>query len=326
MAARRSVWSNDKVQALASKFVAVADEVGRLQRGTDDECRFFQTIAEQGHYGGRVKPSNTRQGIYAFTATGRFLASLNTRDAAQVASMLKRALARFAELTPAERSGAGAAASTPLAHKRFEAMYPDDGLVLHVFARDLARDKIARGWRGQAWNQDFAWFRKAEVDSMLPEATAGAERALPPALLHRLVRCHLVDVVRGQSPAHRVEDIKDAALTLSTEAVDGDVLVLRLRGHARIERQGTWPTNSFGAAQQAQMLGFDAQLLGTARYDTKTARFVSFRLLAVGERWGGTEFNGRHDDLGPSAIGVAFTLAGATERTAPASWWLYEWR
>ncbi len=313
------------MQALASKFIPVADEVGRLQRGQDAECRFFQRVAEQGHYAGREKPSNTRQGIYAVTASGEFLASINTRDGKQVAGMLERALARFAALSRTQRAGEVPALEAGAA-TRFEALYPVDGLALHVFTRDLPRDKTARGWRGQAWNQDYAWLRKSEVLSCLPEPRVGAERAMPDALVQRLVRCHLIDSARGQTPPHRAEDIKSAQLTWQTTAIEAETLVLRLHGAVRVERHGSWPVDSFRTPLEEQQLGYDAQLLGTARFDQVSQRCTSFRLLAVGLRWGGTEFNGRHDDLGAAPMGVAFTLADPAQRTAPASYWVYGWK
>ena len=80
MRARQSVWSDPKVKELMASFVAVADEVGRLQRGTDAESKLFQGFCEQGHYGGRTQPTNTRQGIYAIAPSGRFLASINSTN------------------------------------------------------------------------------------------------------------------------------------------------------------------------------------------------------------------------------------------------------
>lgn len=315
------------MQALAARFVAVADEVGRLQRGDDAECRFFRGFAEKGHYAGRTQPSDTRQGIYAVTAGGDLLASINTRDGAQVAAMLETALARYAELSPEQRTGTAAQADevAASARRRFEALYPEDGLVLAVFTRDLPRPRVPRDWRGRAWNQDHAWFRADEVRALVPEAEVGAECAVPLPLLHRIVRCHLIDSVRGQTPAHREEDIRHAQLTVTTRAVEGDVLVLALRGRVRVERHGTWSTQGFQPPREGQSLGFDATLLGDARFDRKAARIVAFRLLAAGTRWGGTQFNGRHDDLAPAPMGVAFTLAQDGERTAPSLHWVYGW-
>ena len=313
------------MQELAGKFVAVADEVGRLQRGQDAECRYFQQFAEKGHYAGRKTPSDTRQGIYAVTATGEFLGSINTREGRRVASMLREALARFAALSPAQRSGD----KPPFEMDgivRFEQHYPADGLVLHAFTRDLPRDKTVRGWRSKAWNQDYAWFRRAEMMGCMPEARVGAEREMPKALLHRVVRCHLLDTVRGQTSPHREGDIERARLVLRVTAIEDGALVLRLEGEVKVERRGDWAVAGFSKPQSAQSLGYDARLLGSARFDTKAERCTSFRLLAVGMRWGGTEFNGRDDDLDPAPMGVAFTLAGAQERTAPAHYWVYGWK
>ena len=80
MIARQSVWTDPEVKELTAKFIPAADEVGRLQSGKDAECRLFQKIAEQGHYAGRTRPSRTRQGTYATTADGTFLASWNKND------------------------------------------------------------------------------------------------------------------------------------------------------------------------------------------------------------------------------------------------------
>ena len=80
-----------------------ADDVGRLQRDQDEDCKLFQKLAEQGHYAGRTVPSTTRQGIYAAAPSGVLLASINTREPHDVARMLERALERWKELGRDER-------------------------------------------------------------------------------------------------------------------------------------------------------------------------------------------------------------------------------
>ena len=80
------------MRELAAKFIPAADEVGRLQSGRDAECRLFQKVAEQGHYAGRTRPSSTRQGTYATTADGTFLASWNNNNPRVVARKLREAL------------------------------------------------------------------------------------------------------------------------------------------------------------------------------------------------------------------------------------------
>ena len=78
------------------RFVPAADEVWHLQNRKDAECRLFQAIAEQGHYAGRSRPSTTRQGIYACTPSGRFLAS--DKGLAQAAKVLQIDLRREPDL------------------------------------------------------------------------------------------------------------------------------------------------------------------------------------------------------------------------------------
>jgi len=106
----------------------VADEVGQLQRSKGPEGVLFRQVAEQGHYAGRTVPTDTRQGIYALTAEGSCLASVNTRNGDEVLAMLERALAAFRALPPGENGEEPAAGTVP--EWRFRELYPTDGLVL----------------------------------------------------------------------------------------------------------------------------------------------------------------------------------------------------
>jgi hypothetical protein len=70
------------------------------------------------------------------------------------------------------------------------------------------------------------------------------------------------------------------------------------------------------------------KLLGKATFDLAKKRFTAFELVAAGLRKGGTQYNGRPDDLGEHAIGFVFQLAGdsPSDRVAPAFVWAYRWR
>src|SRR5262245_12294285 len=115
---------------LAGEFIPAADEVYRLQGGSDPECKLFQKFAELGHYGGR--PGTTRQGTYATTASGVFLGSLNSNDPIRVADMLRTALAKWQTL-PRESKLLPTDPQKQLPDiKRPERFYPKDGLVLYV--------------------------------------------------------------------------------------------------------------------------------------------------------------------------------------------------
>jgi len=319
------------VRALLKKFVPAADEVGRLQRGKDPESLLFQKAAEQGHYAGRTVPTNTRQGLYAMTPDGHLLGSINHNDPERVADMLERAWISWVALSAAKRK-ASEGWDGVRDRQRLEDRYPTDGLVLRVTSRDLEREGAAgaasrEDWRAKAWNLDYAWLRAAEAAAFVPaKHELGATRELEGPSLDRLARVSLVDNVRGQTYPAPKPSVERARLTCTITAVDGARVTLALEGEARWEQRGTWHVGG-RAAQTATQRGIEARLLGSATWDAETKRFVAFELLAVGTRWGGTQYNGRHDDLDPQPIGFLFELASDAphEHVVPAGFWEYGW-
>ena len=319
MIARQSVWTDPEVKALTARFIPAADEVGHLQSDKDAECLLFQKIAEQGHYAGRTRPSFTRQGTYATTADGTFLASWNNNDPRYVASKLREALKNWDNL---EAEGRKFSREDPLniaQLSRPDRFFPEDGLVLKVNTRDLPRDPPQQGQWAHAWNQDFAWFTKDEAGQFLPgEIETGRPREVPRHLVERLARFHFLDNVRGQTPPFPARAIEDATLTSRVTAVDGDVISLRLEGRTKAVQKGDWPIRAFDRPN-AHERGLEMKLLGSARFDRKQGRFVGFEVVAIGTRWGATQYNCRGDDLPPAPFGAVLSLAGASraERVAP---------
>lgn len=316
---------------LASEFIPVADEVGRLQRADDAECRWFRKVAEQGHFAGRTKPTGTRQGIYAVAPSGALLASINTTNGRRVAGMLRKALANWKNMPAEQRAMSGELPDNPQKSRSWmKRFYPAGGLVLKITARDLPREKRSYDWRERAWNLDFAWIRKAEARRFLSaRPTVGDKHELPAEIIRRIVRCHLVDNVRGQTKSYSDGDVQSAKLTSEVVAIKDGRVSLRLFGAARVEAEGVWPIHgSRDAAQPTRHTrGYDAKLYGEAEYDLKAKRFVAFELVALGDRWGGTQYNARGRDLERAPMGILFSLAGdtAAERMPPAAFWDYGW-
>ena len=323
MIARQSVWTDPEVKELAAKFIPAADEVGRLQSGKDAECRLFQKVAERGHYAGRTRPSRTRQGTYATTADGTFLASWNKNDPRIVARLLREALKNWDRLKAKGRKFLGEDPLEIAQLNRADRCFPEGGLVLKVNTRDLPRDPPKKGHWADAWNQDFAWFTKDEAEQFLAgKIGAGRTRTVPRTLVKRLARFHFLDNVRGQTPPFPARVIEDATLTSRVTAVDGDVVSLRLEGRTKAVQKGDWSIRGFEDMNRpsGQERGLEMKLLGSARFDRKQGRFVGFEMVAVGTRWGGTQYNRRHNDLAPAPFGAVLSLAGASraERVAPA--------
>lgn len=259
------------------------------------------------------------QGQYAVAPSGVLLASCATADPREVARMLTEALEKWHQLPREHRL----LAEPPDARaadrwRRWEKLYPQEGLVLRVVTRDLPR-------RGQeppphfrdAWNQDFAWFRKAEARSFLPpDPKPGAVHAVPRPLVERLVRFHLLDNVRALNYACFAKGaVERARLTATVVPDDGEVVSVVFEGETR------------AATTAPQEQGYAAKLLGRARYSLKEQKFTAFELVAVGDRWGAGNCNLRHDDLGPAPMGVVLKLAGSgpADRLPPAFIGQYEW-
>ncbi len=294
-----------------------ADEVWRLQRGTDRECRFFQVMADKGHYGGG---QGTRQGIYVCSSSGDFLASINSLNPDAVITTLETALRKWQQLPETVRRRGSAATPTP-AH-RWETSYPDHGLVLVSVNRDLIVEQGGLRRTGDRWNRDHVWFSAEEVRGWLPsDLTTGAVKVVPATLVQRLARFHILDNVRGQTLPFAVEEVQGSVI--QTEIVErrGQTLRLEIGGTTVAEADGPWlmgendwkPPREFPRSMATQLLGY-------ARYDLSRGVFTAFEMIAVGHRRGYTQNNDRGRGPQEGTVGFVFTLAGDTpaDRVPPA--------
>jgi len=313
---RQVCWSDPKLQELARKFIPATDEVWRLHNRKDLDCLFFQKFCEDGHYGGRSRPTNTRQGIYCCTPAGQFLASVNTTDPRRMERMLREALAAWRKIPKKERLLDYDPATRAGEISRREAQYPQDGLALRVHTRDMPRQDIPNDWRAVAWNVDSLWYRKAEARQMLPAAPKpGATVAWPAPLVQRLVRHHLVDNARGQTNGYTAAQVKAARIEATVVRVQKGVVFLALAGESHTEATGTWAR------------GVRTKMIGEAEYDLAKQAFVRFELVAQGARWGRTMYNAREDDTkeAPIAFAIIFDPDDPGRRVAPAGLGNYGW-
>ena len=304
---------------MAKKFVPATDEVWRLQRGDDPECVFFQTMADKGHYGDR--PGASRQGIYVCAPSGKFLASVNSTSPDRVLRTMQQGLDRWNELPAEDRQLAKDAKIKP--RHRWEDSYPEDGLVLSMYTRDLPTQVSpingeSNQERASKWNQDPVWFSKAEAHQWLPsELEVNAEHELPRSLAMRLVRLHLVDMVKGQTNTFSESEIKDVHISIKVvELTDA---------HAKLEITGQTNADSTQQSRRTSPHGVKTQHMGTATYNRESGSFDEFELVAIGSRWGYTRFNGRRRDTKEGRVGFVFQLADPnTPRIAPAFIFQYE--
>lgn len=306
------------MQELARHFVPAADEAFALLTGQSFEADLFRGIWAAGHFSGSRELNS--QGVYALTPRGMLLASTFVVNAETVASVLERALHTWRQLRPEQRRRGRQLDPATLVRSRLEDLYPEGGLVLQAFYRDLPRpghreapDADASPFYRTAWNQDFAWFRKDEARALLPaHPRQGDEHEVPAALVRRLATFHLLDHVRGISVPFDEKDILAARLGARVIQADGDLVVLRFEGETHTSTTGAWAVSvedEMAGRTSPQARGYHAQLLGWGTYSLSRQRFVAFDLVAVGARWGATAHSARTGDLSTSPLGVAFALA-----------------
>jgi hypothetical protein len=315
------VWADARLQALAREFVPAADEVWRLQRGNDEESQFFQRTVNGGEL---ISDSGTRQGIWVMAAGGVLLARINSTNADAVLAMMERGLAAWKELPDGQKHLPADVALAP--RHRWEHSYPEGGLVLERYARDLPADGDPQALRSRRWNKDFVWFSRSEARSWLPpEPEVGAQHVLPAALAQRLARLHLVDNVRGQTLPYAPQEIRKAEIVCSVTARTDALVELELRGTTQAKAGGPWLLGkNLWTPKKTHDHGIETRLLGHASFDLERGAFTSFELLALGWRSGQTVMNGRSRDPAPGPIGFHLTLAAATPRIAPTFVLLYD--
>jgi len=299
------------VQKLAAEFVVAADACDRMQKDfcQDADALLFRKFAKQR----TIKKGNRggAQGHYAVTPSGELLAASSSSNPNVLVEMMEQGLAKWATL-PREKRLLPNSPDPKAAEnwRRKEKLYPDEGLVLRVVARDQKRER----WPDS--NLDYAWFRKGEARALFhARPKEGAKHEVPSELVQRVARFHLLDNVHALNYTFfPKEAIEKARLTSTVVQVKGDLVSLSFEGVTR------------ASLVSPKKIGYEPKLLGRATFNLKEQKFVSFELLAVGMRWGLGNCNQRHNPA-PALMGVLFTLAGDSqaERLPPAFFSRYGW-
>ncbi|MFH0945562.1 MAG: hypothetical protein V2A76_10230 [Planctomycetota bacterium] len=160
--------------------------------------------------------------------------------------------------------------------------------------------------RSREWSQDQVWFTPSEARALLPQDLSMEETGLvPDRLARRLAQLHVLDDVRGAA-----EPFSDDQVELAEWRAR---LVSVIRNEVRVEWEGRTlavaePDPGAGRVEN----GLETSLFGRGTFDRSRGRFVEFRLLAKGERWGRGPNNGRAGQEAPSPIGFAFELTPPT--------------
>lgn len=278
------MWGEPALRDLAQRFVAVADDQGRLN-GACGAAAYLRRVTEQGHYAGAYR---TKQGIYCFAPSGELLGSTAPESAGIVRAMMERSLERWDAL-PAERRRAPAGLPP---EPTWGDSFPAAGLVLRVAARDLEplpthewtgvvephRRSVEVVADGGVWNLDHAWFTAGEARQWIdPDLTPGRRHDVPDELVRRLAAVHFVDSVNGRLPMPFLpEEVAGSRITTEIVARSGARVRARVTGatHAHTDRD----------FRQRSARSIETRLFGYAEFDEALGAFVSFDVVALGAR------------------------------------------
>jgi hypothetical protein len=319
LADRRSVFTDARVIQASEDFVCAADEVWRLQRGSEADCVFFQHTVNRGE---RILTRSSYQGTWVIAPSGQLLSHVNTRNVEKQLEVLQAGLDAWDELTPAERL-VDPNLDLASAH-RWEVNLPADGLVLERIGRELNLEGLSSEPHAR-WNRDFAWAAKSELAHHFEGELEVGSRMSFDELAIRFARFHLIDNVRGQSLPFGAGEIGQAQLRARITSIEGNFLEMVFEGHTAAESSGAWEMGfNLWTPKQRIPHGIECDLVGRGTWDRTSQRFTKFELVAVGRRWGRTTNNGRGRDASPGLVAFHFGINERAMEVAPTFLSLYD--
>ena len=286
LAGHRSVWADPSVDQFLAEFVPAVDSIYELLTRPEPASRWVSELLGE----------SPTSGIYMISPSGTMLAVGRSLVPGKLLETLATALERWYELdSTQQRPGPEL---TAVLSRRPEEQCPVDGLVLTRYARELPPAEQAGAVRSKEWSRDQVWFSASEARALLPRTLAVGETGeVPKRLVRRLARLHFLDDIRGPAMPFSAEQVEVAELQARLVFVD------------RREVRVAWQGKALAAGADR---GLETQLSGEGTFDRTQGRFIQFRLLALGTRWGRGADNGRVGQEAPSPIGFALELTPAT--------------
>lgn len=245
---------------------------------------------------GVIPNGPTVQGLYFMTAEGEYLGGdfANT-FLTQAKQLMNQAMGRFKQVSP------GAMMPVPLTRldNTLGKAEEPGGLKLRTVTRDLPRGDNMKPGRNEmercAHNISWLDLNSRQAAKFVTENTR--KQPIESSFLMVFAKT-MKDTVRGQMSDWKPANLQDGKLWTQCVGIEGEVLKLRITGHAKFREGGN---------------SYTAQIHGQATFNKSQRRFDAFELVSSGQRTGAGGANGRQGDLGPAPMGVAYRLHRPTQ-------------
>jgi hypothetical protein len=321
---RQFVCNDSRVIDLLGRFVPVVDTpsnyAGWNVKVDESKLQFrlVKQVLEQTAY----HQISGAQGLYVVTPSGRLIAGTTQHSNPQlVLAEMRKGLDAYARLPKSERllPREPDARTDKLDIAAEEVAPPPGGLVLRMVSRGLPFPGVSEQdtRHPSFYKLDRVWYTKEQARAFVPaEMRRGAKSQVRGATLALIVRLNLGTFIQP-NPAWNGEDVRKAVLKSEIKSVTDGVAQLEFTGEAEMKADNAHNNRSFSA-----------KLLGKASYDTRSQKFETFELLAVGTHTMGD----RGEDTratGPKStpLGVLFTINGtnANDDVVPHYYHHYDW-
>ncbi|MEX0704761.1 MAG: hypothetical protein WD069_21870 [Planctomycetales bacterium] len=314
-------WNDETVELLKENFVCAAVPT-QVCRTESPEGEFLRTA-------GIDKQWVTSSGYFSCVSPGG--------KTLVAGGDVRRALEEFRKLPEAQRKAGGLALSALEAGDEVVPSPPENGLVLRVHARFLARDE--KGELRYAKRDDFRaispaflepnteymWLTEDEWKALVPEnPTKGQKLPVSSAISNRMARFHLNPqrALTSESSIVAQQNVKTADLALVVDEVTPDRIRMGVAGF--IHWGSTFDAAKATSPNGPLGYGYETPIHGTVEYDRKKQEFVRFDMIAPGDvwgRWGDANGNSQGvERAGRAPVGFAFELVtgdSPTDRLPP---------
>ena len=265
------------IRRLTTEFVPVVANTQDLQWHTSPANAFFLGVVERTDsetLSRQWDSSRDPQGMYVLAPDGTSFGFTNDHEPVDIQRFMDKGLRGYGKTRPAPVVITAQDIATPWS-ARLEA----GGAVIRVFSRIRPLPEEAGGLN-HGIGRDFLWIYPDEITALVEDDV------LPPALVARIVRFHLVDGVRGTPTLWSPREVQraDATTTVMSRTAEAKTLAFTIDFAMHGKRVAALGEHAVVGQ------GYRGRLEGQLTIDLATKQLRTFRAFADGTASGEGHF------------------------------------